>query len=129
MSGREARSGRQSGFASSLPRPDALSLTWSQPMNVARPFGRNGAQPHPMGAQQSGSSIEEIIRTAKARIATIDAQMTAYRDMTEERASLMSIISTAEAKLPPPVAVDPPPPPAPPTDPGKVVVGPSKRPG
>jgi outer membrane protein TolC len=52
--------------------------------------------------QQAGSTIEELIRTAKARIASIDAQMTAVRDMTAERASLAAIVANAEAQLAPP---------------------------
>jgi hypothetical protein len=90
-------------------------------------FGRGiqAAPVHP--PQQAGSAIEEIVRVTKARIASIDAQMTAYRDMTEERASLVTILAAAEAKLPPPLAVVPPPEPPPPPEPGKVHTGPAKR--
>ena len=53
-------------------------------------------------AQQTGlTPIEDLIRTAKARIATIDAQMTAFRDMSAERASLVTIVEVAEAQLAP----------------------------
>ena len=88
-------------------------------------FGRGVSNLVP--PQQSGSTIDEIIRTAKARIASIDAQMTAYRDMTDERAALKELVSAAEAKKAPPVAVVPPPEPPPPPEPGKVTTGPSKR--
>jgi hypothetical protein len=90
-------------------------------------FGRGiqaAPAPHP---QQAATAMEEVIRVGEARIASIKAQMTAYKDMTAELRDLEEIVAAAKAKLAPPLAVVPPPEPPPPPEPGKVHTGPAKR--